>query len=119
MDGCGDADGCERELDKPGGDASAGGGVVVRVPRPGGDDVPDPWVQPVDRQHRVRPGAAAADAATDRRTGRRAGGMREDFSESDPPFRVDVLDWAVTQDYFRRIVERDKVVVQSAPSPGP
>lgn len=45
--------------------------------------------------------------------------MREDFSESDPPFRVDVLDWAVTQDYFRRIVEWDKVVVQSAPSPGP
>jgi len=30
-----------------------------------------------------------------------SGGMKEDFSESDLPFRVDVLDWAVTQDYFR------------------
>jgi hypothetical protein len=41
--------------------------------------------------------------------------MKEDFSESDLPFRVDILDWAVTQDNFRHIVERDKVVVQAAP----
>ncbi|HEX4366222.1 MAG TPA: nucleotidyltransferase domain-containing protein [Rhodopila sp.] len=45
-----------------------------------------------------------------------SGGMKEDFSESDLPFRVDVLDWAVTRDSFRRIVEKDKVVVQSARS---
>jgi predicted nucleotidyltransferase len=44
-----------------------------------------------------------------------SGGMKEDFSESDLPFRVDILDWAVTQDNFRHIVERDKVVVQAAP----
>jgi type I restriction enzyme S subunit len=43
-----------------------------------------------------------------------SGAMKEDFSESDLPFRVDVLDWAVTQDNFRAIVERDKVVVQPA-----
>jgi predicted nucleotidyltransferase len=43
------------------------------------------------------------------------GSMREDFSESDLPFRVDVLDWAMTSDAFRRLVERDKVVVQPVP----
>ncbi len=42
-----------------------------------------------------------------------SGAMAEDFSESDLPFRVDILDWATTQDTFRRIVERDKVVLQS------
>jgi predicted nucleotidyltransferase len=44
-----------------------------------------------------------------------SGAMKEDFSESDLPFRVDILDWAVTQANFRAIVERDKVVVQPAP----
>jgi predicted nucleotidyltransferase len=38
----------------------------------------------------------------------------EDFSESDLPWRVDVVDWATTQPGFRRIIARDKVVVQSA-----
>jgi predicted nucleotidyltransferase len=40
------------------------------------------------------------------------GEMAEDFSESDLPFRVDILDWATTQESFRRIVEEHKVVVQ-------
>ena len=40
------------------------------------------------------------------------GEMAEEFSESDLPFRVDILDWATTQENFRRIVEQDKVVVQ-------
>jgi len=40
------------------------------------------------------------------------GDMAEDFSESDLPFRVDILDWATTPEDFRRIVERDKVIVQ-------
>jgi type I restriction enzyme S subunit len=43
------------------------------------------------------------------------GAMREDFSESDLPFRVDVLDWATTGEPFRRVVEQDKVVVQPGP----
>ncbi len=47
-----------------------------------------------------------------------SGGMQEDFSESDLPFRVDILDWATTQDNFRRLVERNKVVVQSASPTG-
>jgi predicted nucleotidyltransferase len=42
------------------------------------------------------------------------GDMAEDFSESDLPFRVDILDWATTRENFRRIVEMDKVVVQPA-----
>ena len=35
-----------------------------------------------------------------------------DFSESDLPWKVDVADWAVTSESFRKIIERDKVVVQ-------
>ncbi len=42
------------------------------------------------------------------------GDLAEDFSESDLPFRVDLLDWATTQDNFRRIVEEHKVIVQPA-----
>jgi type I restriction enzyme S subunit len=38
-------------------------------------------------------------------------GLVEDFSESDLPWRVDVVDWAATSESFRRIIERDKVVV--------
>jgi predicted nucleotidyltransferase len=41
-----------------------------------------------------------------------SGQMQEDFSESDLPFRVDILDWATTQDAFRRVVKADKVIVQ-------
>jgi type I restriction enzyme S subunit len=37
-----------------------------------------------------------------------------DFSESDLPWKVDVIDWATTSETFRKIIERDKVVVQSA-----
>ena len=42
------------------------------------------------------------------------GRLREDFSESDLPFRVDVVDWATTSEPFRRVVERDNVVIQPA-----
>lgn len=40
--------------------------------------------------------------------------MSEDFSESDLPYKVDVVDWATTNEGFRRIIARDKVVVQAA-----
>ena len=43
--------------------------------------------------------------------------LADDFSESDLPWRVDVLDWATTSAAFRKIVERDKVVLQRAASP--
>src|SRR5271167_328816 len=41
-----------------------------------------------------------------------SGALREDFSESDLPWRVDIVDWATTSEAFRRIIEQDKVVVQ-------
>ena len=34
------------------------------------------------------------------------------FSESDLPWKVDVVDWACTSDSFRRVIEKNKVVVQ-------
>lgn len=37
----------------------------------------------------------------------------EAFDESDLPIKVDVVDWAATSDSFRRIIEKDKVVVQA------
>jgi type I restriction enzyme S subunit len=38
----------------------------------------------------------------------------ECFSESDLPWKVDVVDWASTSDVFRDVIKRDKVVVQIA-----
>ena len=44
--------------------------------------------------------------------------LADDFANSDLPFKVDVVDWATTSESFRKIIQRDKVVVQigSAPS---
>src|SRR3990172_13212738 len=39
--------------------------------------------------------------------------LKEAFSESDLPFKVDIVDWAETKDNFRRIIEAAYVVVQS------
>ncbi|RYU61424.1 restriction endonuclease subunit S [Methylolobus aquaticus] len=38
--------------------------------------------------------------------------LADDLSESDLPWKVDVVDWATTSESFRKIIERDKVVVQ-------
>ncbi|MDA8099284.1 MAG: nucleotidyltransferase domain-containing protein [Nitrospiraceae bacterium] len=38
--------------------------------------------------------------------------LEEGFRESDLPFKVDVVDWATTQEHFRRIIEQNFVVVQ-------
>lgn len=38
--------------------------------------------------------------------------LADAFSESDLPYKVDLVDWAATDEAFRRIIERDKVVVQ-------
>ena len=38
--------------------------------------------------------------------------VREEFRESDLPFKVDVVDWAATRDDFRRIIEREFVVLR-------
>jgi len=41
------------------------------------------------------------------------GALAEDFSDSDLPWKVDVVDWATTSESFRKIIKRDKVVVQT------
>lgn len=38
--------------------------------------------------------------------------LHDDFSESDLPYKVDVVDWATTTTSFRNIIARNKVVVQ-------
>ena len=38
--------------------------------------------------------------------------LAEDFSESDLPWKVDVVDWATTREGFRKVIEREKVVVR-------
>ena len=38
--------------------------------------------------------------------------LSDDFSESDLPYKVDVVDWATTNASFRNIIARNKVVVQ-------
>lgn len=40
--------------------------------------------------------------------------LHEAFSESDLPWRVDVVDWASTSEAFRRLIESHRVVVQAA-----
>jgi type I restriction enzyme, S subunit len=37
--------------------------------------------------------------------------LADDFAESDLPFKVDIVDWAVTSTAFRKIIERDKVSI--------
>ena len=39
--------------------------------------------------------------------------LKEAFDESALPFRVDIVDWGSTSESFRKLIERDKVVVQS------
>jgi type I restriction enzyme S subunit len=38
--------------------------------------------------------------------------LADDFSHSDLPWKVDVVDWTTTSDVFRKIIAREKVVVQ-------
>ena len=38
--------------------------------------------------------------------------LREAFRESDLPFKVDLVDWAATEDHFRRIIDKDHVVLR-------
>lgn len=38
--------------------------------------------------------------------------LGEDFSQSNLPWKVDVVDWATASDVFREIIARDKVVIQ-------
>jgi type I restriction enzyme, S subunit len=38
--------------------------------------------------------------------------LKEAFEDSDLPYKVDVVDWATTSESFRKIIGRDRVVVQ-------
>ena len=38
--------------------------------------------------------------------------LAEEFSESDLPFKVDVVDWATTSERFRQIIRKEYVVLQ-------
>ena len=38
--------------------------------------------------------------------------LAEAFAESDLPYKVDLVDWTITRESFKKIIERDKVVVQ-------
>lgn len=43
--------------------------------------------------------------------------LRDDFSDSNLPYRVDIVDWATVDEAFRRIIERDQVIVRSPTNP--
>jgi type I restriction enzyme, S subunit len=43
---------------------------------------------------------------------RTLGLLEEAFEDSDLPYKVDVVDWATTSESFRKIIERDRVMVQ-------
>jgi len=44
--------------------------------------------------------------------------LKEALSESDLPFKVDLIDWAVTSERFRGIVERSSLVIQEGTKEG-
>jgi type I restriction enzyme S subunit len=41
--------------------------------------------------------------------------LKEDFSESDLPFKVDVVDWAATKEGFKKIIEKQAVKIKLLP----
>lgn len=41
-----------------------------------------------------------------------AAGLRDAFSESELPWKVDVVDWATADEAFREIIRAERVVVQ-------
>jgi predicted nucleotidyltransferase len=47
----------------------------------------------------------------------RMAALSEAFSESDLPFKVDLLDWAATGTAFQRLIERHYAVIQGPAPP--
>ena len=39
--------------------------------------------------------------------------LAEAFAESDLPYKVDIVDWTTVSERFRKVIERDRVVVQT------
>ena len=48
---------------------------------------------------------------------RRLATLRDAFSDSDLPFKVDLVDWATTSEAFRRIIEQSHAVLQTSALP--
>jgi len=44
--------------------------------------------------------------------------LKEAFSESNLPWRVDIVDWASISDSFKQVIERDKVLLKNREAPG-
>lgn len=42
--------------------------------------------------------------------------LSDEFSDSDLPFKVDLVDWATTKPVFRSLIEQEKIVLQSGGS---
>ncbi|MFI4959717.1 MAG: nucleotidyltransferase family protein [Lysobacterales bacterium] len=40
--------------------------------------------------------------------------LADAFADSELPWRVDLVDWATTDEAFRQIIKRDRVVLQTA-----
>lgn len=38
--------------------------------------------------------------------------LTEAFSESNLPFKVDIVDWAITSESFQRLIKENKIVIQ-------
>ncbi|MSR78164.1 MAG: nucleotidyltransferase domain-containing protein [Candidatus Omnitrophica bacterium] len=47
---------------------------------------------------------------------REMGELKEAFSESDLPIKVDLVDWATTAESFRAIIQQAFEVIQPAPA---
>lgn len=39
--------------------------------------------------------------------------LAEAFAESDLPYKVDIVDWTTASESFRKVIERDRVVIQT------
>ncbi|MBS0358222.1 MAG: nucleotidyltransferase domain-containing protein [Proteobacteria bacterium] len=42
--------------------------------------------------------------------------LRDVFSISDLPFKVDVVDWSSTREEFKKIIQNDYIVIQEKPN---
>jgi len=41
--------------------------------------------------------------------------IKEAFDESNLPIRVDIVDWAATDEKFQKIIAKEKIVIQESP----
>lgn len=74
------------------------------------------WAFGSRTQGRARPYSDLDLIHTDRPLGlARLAALGEAFSESDLPWRVDIVEWCSAGEPFRRIIARDRLLVQEVP----